>query len=97
MANDFILVKDHVCFATKGKGRLFVPVSLLEELNANVSIDKYYEIKAAPGVKPMPLCADVADPKLRSEIGSQRIKYYQWYWKALTDAMNHIEKLIPDW
>lgn len=90
----YVIARDTVCIETKGKGRIFIPISLLTELSNNDVHGTKYEIVPAPGIPPIP--KGIASGSSAHEFGTGRIRYYQWYWSSLIKAIKPVEKHISE-
>ncbi|KAG4074545.1 hypothetical protein HA402_005610 [Bradysia odoriphaga] len=70
-------------------------LSLLTELSSNGFCDSKYEIRAAPGIPPIPKA--ITGGENAHEFGTGRIRYYQWYWNRLIQAIQPVEKHVPEY
>lgn len=91
----YVSVKGNACLATKGKGRLFVPIALLSKLSSGVCKSKeLHVIEAAPGLPPIPRTVSYAGN--RCDYVKDEISFYKWYWKSLIEAMKPVNDYIPE-
>lgn len=90
-----VTVKNSVCVATNGSGRIFLPVDLITRLSNDDSVEEY-EIIAAPGIPRNRSETVMFNVQTRTDMGDISTRYFEWYHKCLADAMKPIDDFIPE-
>lgn len=92
------LVDDDVCFQTKGRGRVFIPINVLNELaEGKNKTARSLEVRAAPGLPQIPeeIVSSISDDS-RADALTNFIKLHHWYWKHLIEAMKPVAVNVPE-
>lgn len=94
---NFVSVDGNACLATKGRGRLFLPISMLKELcDGKPRTRELHEILAAPGVKPISEYNISSDAKFRSDVLYELKKHHDWYWEHLIKAIKPVSDYVSE-
>ncbi|XP_037034116.1 uncharacterized protein LOC119072896 [Bradysia coprophila] len=93
---DGSVVQNHVCVSTKGTGRIFLPVTLINRLSIDENVDEY-EIIAAPGIPRNRYEPNATlNAHTRTEMSEISEGYFRWYHRYLAEAMKPIDDYIPE-